>query len=180
MSTTAAYANGEVLVNGVHQRVDLIVPSSAKSVEHLQFGAQSYLAFVIVWQMDHAGCHPWRCIKPARVLVPVAGDADDRNRFLSQGLDQARPARLIFDIEAAQMLALVLIATRDDDGNDASAIETISLEQAQQLRDMLNIKSKSEPRFVTFLNDKCSYSIAKIEDLWASDFAAVLATLKAA
>ncbi|WP_272798886.1 ERF family protein [Sphingobium sp. AntQ-1] len=72
------------------------------------------------------------------------------------------------------------IATRDDDGNDASAIETINPEQAQQLRDMLNIKGKSEPRFVTFLNDKCSYSIAKIEDLWASDFAAVLTTLKAA
>lgn len=72
------------------------------------------------------------------------------------------------------------IATRDDDGNDASTIETISAEQAKAFRDLLKAKGKNEQRFVAYVNDQCSYPVAKIEDLWAADFEAVYATLKAA
>lgn len=71
------------------------------------------------------------------------------------------------------------IATRDDDGNDASAIETISAEQAQTLRDLLKVKEKREERFVAFLNDRCRYEVAKLEDIWAADFDAIHQTLKA-
>lgn len=72
------------------------------------------------------------------------------------------------------------IATKDDDGNDASAIETVSAEQIAALRDLLKVKEKNEARFVSFLNDKCSYAVGKIEDLWASDYENALSALKAA
>ena len=71
------------------------------------------------------------------------------------------------------------IATKDDDGNDASAIETVTAEQTTVLRELLKVKEKNEARFVSFLNDKCSYEVGKIEDLWAADYDSVLATLKA-
>lgn len=72
------------------------------------------------------------------------------------------------------------VATRDDDGNDASAIATVSADQVQQMRDLLEAKGKQEARFVNYVNDQCGYDVKALSDIRADDFAAVFDTLKRA
>lgn len=72
------------------------------------------------------------------------------------------------------------IATRDDDGNEATSFDLITAAQAKEMRDLLNVKGKSEDRFVAFVASKCSYPVSNLEDLRAADFAPVIDVLKGA
>lgn len=72
------------------------------------------------------------------------------------------------------------IATRDDDGNAATSYDLITTEQATQMRDLIRVKNKSEPKFLAYIASNCSYPVNALEDIRAADFAPILKVLQGA
>lgn len=113
----------------------------------------------------------------ADVPIDIAGIKGTKNKTDTHGFGSTMSygrrylKMLIFDV-----------STTDDDGNAASSGDKprISEQQAKEMRDLIKVKGKNEPRFVAYVNSNCGYEVQAIEDIRAADYAAILKVLREA